>query len=122
MRVKVTPVINLNDHHAVDEHEAPAHIKTRVDLRDHVCVFPYCTRRARLDRDHIEPYLDPDEGGPPGQTSDLGLARLCRYHHRVKTHAGWRYRRLPTDPGAYQWVSPLGDHYLVDGTGTTPLT
>jgi hypothetical protein len=122
VKVKVTPVVNLNDHYAVDEHEAPAHIKVRVDLRDHYCVFPWCNRRARADRDHIEPYLDPDDGGPPGQTSDLGLARLCRYHHRVKTHGGWRYRRLPNDLGAYQWVSPLGDHYLVDGTGTTPLT
>jgi hypothetical protein len=122
VKVKVTPIVNLNDHYSVDEHEAPAHIRVRVDQRDHYCVFPWCSRRVRADRDHIEPYLDPDDGGPPGQTSDLGLARLCRYHHRVKTHGGWRYRRLPTDPGAYQWVSPLGDHYLVDGTGTTPLT
>jgi hypothetical protein len=122
VRVKVTPVVNLNDHYAVDEHEAPAHIKVRVDLRDHTCVFPFCTRRARFDRDHIDPYVDPDEGGPPGQTSDLNLAKLCRYHHRVKTHAGWTYRRAPSDPGAYQWRSPLGDHFLVDGTGTTPLT
>jgi hypothetical protein len=122
VKVKVTPVINLNDHYAVDEHEAPEHIKVRVDLRDHTCVFPYCTRRVRADRDHIDPYVDLDDGGPPGQTSDLKLARLCRYHHRVKTHGGWRYRRLPSEPGAYQWVSPLGDHYLVDGTGTTPLT
>lgn len=122
VKVKVTPVINLNDHYAVDEYEAPAHIKARVDLRDHTCVFPFCTRRARFDRDHIDPYVDPEEGGPPGQTADLGLAKLCRYHHRVKTHGGWRYRRSPVDLAAYQWVSPLGDHYLVDGTGTTPLT
>jgi hypothetical protein len=122
VRVKVTPIVNLNDHYSVDEHEAPAHIKVRVDHRDHFCVFPYCTRRVRADRDHIEPYVDPDDGGPPGQTSDLGLARLCRYHHRVKTHGGWRYRRRTDDLGAYQWVSPLGDHYLVDGTGTQPLT
>ncbi|GAA1915703.1 DUF222 domain-containing protein [Nocardioides marmoribigeumensis] len=122
VRVKVTPVVNLNDHHAVDEHEAPAHIKDRVDLRDHLCVFPFCNRRVRADRDHIDPFVPIDDGGPPGQTGDLTLARLCRYHHRVKTHGGWRYRRLTHDPGAYQWVSPLGDHYLVDGTGTTPLT
>ena len=122
VKVKVTPIVNLNDHYSVDEHEAPTHIKVRVDQRDHYCVFPWCSRRVRADRDHIEPYLDPDDGGPPGQTSDLGLARLCRYHHRVKTHGGWRYRRLPNDLGAYQWVSPLGDHYLVDGTGTQPLS
>jgi hypothetical protein len=122
VKVKVTPIVNLNDHYSVDAHEAPAHIKVRVDQRDHFCVFPWCSRRVRADRDHIEPYRDPDDGGPPGQTSDLGLARLCRYHHRVKTHGGWRYRRLPDDLGAYQWVSPLGDHYLVDGTGTQPLS
>lgn len=125
-RVTVTPVIDLNGDVAVDAYEAPARVRARVEERDHLCVFPHCSRRGRFDLDHIEPYLDPDEGGPPGQTSAAGLAKLCRFHHRVKTHGGWRYQRVPGDPGAgpvaaYVWRSPLDQHFLVDGTGTHHL-
>jgi hypothetical protein len=114
-------------------------------------VFPYCTNRARYDLDHIEPYRDPDhpdDSGPPGQTSNRNLAKLCRYHHRVKTHGGWTYTRVGSpwdlDPGwpdpwddpppvielsrdqggppaAYRWTSPMGHAYLVTGTGTYVL-
>ena len=39
-------------------------------LRDRHCVFPGCTVDARAcDLDHIDPYVPPDEGGPPGQTT-----------------------------------------------------
>ena len=44
-----------------------------------------------------QPYVPLDEGGPPGQTTPANLACLCRRHHRAKTFAGWRYRRLPDD-------------------------
>ncbi|GAA1915153.1 HNH endonuclease signature motif containing protein [Nocardioides marmoribigeumensis] len=96
-RVKVTPVIDLNHHHAVDAYEAPDHLRALVDERDHGCVFPYCTNQGRYDLDHTDPFLDPDDGGPPGQTSNHNLAKLCRHHHRAKTHGHWTYRRI-TDP------------------------
>jgi hypothetical protein len=83
-------------------------------LRDRHCVFPGCTLDARAcDLDHLAPYVPLDQGGPPGQTTPANLACLCRRHHRAKTFAGWRYRRLParddpTDqPGpTYEWSSP----------------
>jgi hypothetical protein len=149
-RVKVTPVIDLNRHHAVDAYEAPDHLRALVDERDHTCVFPFCTNRGRFDLDHITEYVDPDEGGPPGQTSNRNLAKLCRFHHRAKTHRAWTYHRIdhpweldpgwpdpwpdPPDPhlatagpdrggppAAYRWTSPMGHAYLVTGTGTYPL-
>ena len=146
-RVTVTPVVDLNGHHALDAHEAPPHLRALVEERDHGCVFPYCTNRGRYDLDHITPYVDPDEGGPPGQTSNQNLAKLCRFHHRAKTHRTWTYTRAASpwdldsawpDPGtdpplqeadhdrggplaAYRWTSPMGHAYLVDGTGTYPL-
>ena len=64
-------------------------------------------------------YLDPDDGGPPGQTNTLNLSKLCRFHHRVKTHTEWRYHRQPDH--SLTWTSPLGRRYRVDGTGTTAL-
>ena len=50
-----------------------------------------------------------DHGGPPGQTHPANLACLCGRHHRAKTFAGWRYRRLPDDGSGgatYEWISP----------------
>jgi hypothetical protein len=70
--VVVKPVIDL--HHpehlrAVDQHDPPAAMAEFVRLRDPVCVFPACPRPSRhCDLDHIDPYVDPDDGGPPGQT------------------------------------------------------
>jgi hypothetical protein len=45
--------------------------------------------------------------------------QLCRYHHRVKTHTAWRYRREPDR--SLTWTSPLGKQYRVDHTGITRL-
>ncbi len=118
--INLTPVIDLTDQIAVDAYEVPLRLQRQVEHRDLVCVFPWCGRRGRHDLDHIEPYLHPDNGGPPGQTNSHNLARLCRFHHRVKTHTHWTYQRNPHD-GSYAWTSPTGATYRVDGTGTTAL-
>ena len=68
----VKPVIDLDDHIAVDAYEIPDRIKEAVALRDHACVFPWCTRPARTlqpdshpcDCDHVEPWRD-DGRRPP---------------------------------------------------------
>jgi len=108
--VTVRPVLDPAPTDAVDAHDPPAWMREIVILRDGHCVFPGCTTDARAcDLDHIAPYVPPDEGGPPGQTSPANLACLCRRHHRAKTFAGWRYRRLPDDGSggpAYEWTSP----------------
>jgi hypothetical protein len=81
-----------------------------VILRDRHCVFPGCAIDARsCDLDHITPYVDPDNGGPPGQTSPEALACLCRRHHRLKTFTAWTYWRA--SDGGYRWVAPSGSSY-----------
>ena len=108
--VTVRPVLDPTRTDAVDAHDPPALMRELVILRDRHCVFPGCTTDARAcDQDHIDPYIPPEEGGPPGQTSPANLACLCRRHHRAKTFAGWRYRRLPDDGSGgptYEWTSP----------------
>ena len=108
--VTVRPVLDHTRTDAVDAHDPPAWLRESVILRDRHCVFPGCTTDARdCDLDHHRPYVPPDEGGPPGQTSPANLACLCRRHHRAKTFAGWRYRRLPDDGSGgptYEWTSP----------------
>jgi hypothetical protein len=120
-RVTVKPVIDLHDYLETDAYEVPVRIAEHVQLRDRTCVHPWCHRPARrCDTDHIDPYLDPADGGPPGQTNTENLAALCRLHHRMKTHAGWTYTMI--EPGSYLWRSPHGHTYLRDHTGTTDLT
>ena len=59
--VVVKPVIDLNEHIHVDGYEVPDRLREQVALRDHACVFPWCTRSARkTDADHVIPYA---EGG-----------------------------------------------------------
>ena len=120
--VKVTP----NRTVAVDAYEAPAAVRALVDERDHTCVFPFCTNRGRFDLDHIEEYVELDHGGPPGQTSNPNLAKLCRYHHRAKTHTTWTYKRVESvfdlDPGGPDPWTPAHviDPWLETDPGRDP--
>ncbi|HEX5860265.1 MAG TPA: HNH endonuclease signature motif containing protein [Nocardioides sp.] len=121
--VTVKPVLDLTDHVHTDAYEIPDRIAEPVALRDHSCVFPWCTRPARrchphdqhrADCDHVVPYA---RGGP---TCTCNLAPLCRRHHRLKTHGGWTYTTL--EPGTYLWSSPHRYQYLRDHTGTQDIT
>lgn len=120
--VTVTPVVDLAEQISVDAHEAPDRLRAQVAERDDGCRFPWCGRQGIYDLDHIEPSVPIDHGGPPGQTNTANTARLCRFHHRVKTHPGhhgrWTYRR--DGPTQLTWTSPLGRSYTVDEHGTYP--
>lgn len=79
------------------------------------CSFPYCQARAeRCDLDHRHPHAD---GGP---TISHNLTPLCRQHHRMKTHHGWRYHRIRA--GTYRWRSPHGYEYVVSPAGTIDVS
>ena len=77
-RIVVKPYVDLAHPEtipAVDGHDPTGPMVDLVRLRDPVCVFPGCTRTpAVCDLDHIEPYVSPDDGGPPGQTHPDNLA------------------------------------------------
>uniref|UniRef100_UPI0013967D3D hypothetical protein n=1 Tax=Nocardioides caldifontis TaxID=2588938 RepID=UPI0013967D3D len=118
-QVTVTPVVDLAERISVDAHEAPPRLRAQIDHLDTVCVFPWCGSQGRYDLDHITEYADPADGGPPGQTNSQNLGKLCRYHHRVKTHTAWAYLREPDR--SLTWTSPLGKRYTVDHTGTRRL-
>ncbi len=123
--VIVKPVIDLNDHVRVDAYEVPDRMHEAAVLVDHTCVFPWCTRPARgcrpderdADCDHITPYA-PDSSA--GSTCSCNIAPLCRRHHRLKTHGGWRYTQV--ERGTYLWASPHGLSYLRDHEGTLDVT
>ena len=113
--VIVKPVIDLDEHIHVNGYEVPDRLREQVTLRDHHCVFPWCTRSARkMDADHVIPYA---EGGT---TASDNIAPLCRRHHRLKTHSAWTYTML--EPGSFLWSSPHGYHFLRDHHGTLDFT
>ena len=119
-QLKLTPVIDLSTDIAVDDYEIPTRLRQHVTERDATCTFPWCGNAGRHDLDHREPWIHPDDGGPPGQTSTPNLGRLCRLHHRLKTNGGWSVHRQP-DTGDLIWTSPHHRLYRVNRSGTNSL-
>jgi hypothetical protein len=75
--VTVKPVMDLVEHLHTGAYEVPERLAEQVRLRDHTCVFPWCTRPARTcDSDHGVPHAQ------GGSTCSCNLAPLCRRHHR----------------------------------------
>jgi hypothetical protein len=119
--ISVKPVIDLPAGHTpIDAYEIPASLREQLLLRNPADVFPYAAAVSRrIDVDHTIPYLDPDDGGPPGQTRIGNLGPHTRYHHRIKTFSGWQVRQ--PEPGIWLWRSPHRRIYLINAKGTHPL-
>jgi hypothetical protein len=114
--VTIKPVIDLNDHLAVDCYESES-VAERVRLRSPFEVSPFGTRSSRsCDRDHSRKYVPISRGGPPGQTTAANLGPLGRTWHRVKTHGNWIH--LHPREGRYYWCSPHGYWSRCDASGT----
>lgn len=119
--INLKPVIDLPAGHTpVDAYEIPASLREHILLRNPADVFPYAAAVTRtIDIDHTIPYLNPERGGPPGQTRIGNLGPHTRYHHRIKTHSGWQVRQ--PEPGTWLWRSPHKRIYLINATGSHPL-
>lgn len=77
-----------------------------ISARDRICRFPGCSQPARVsDIDHAIPW---EEGG---ETSAKNLGLLCRRHHRMKTHDGWKL--ISNEDGSCKWISPAGKEIFV---------
>ncbi|MBV9953599.1 MAG: HNH endonuclease [Acidimicrobiia bacterium] len=58
----------------------PAEVRDALLIRDGFrCSYPGCSQKARLQRDHLQPY---SKNGP---TSLTNLQLLCPFHHKLKT-------------------------------------
>ena len=102
--VSIRPVLDLAEHLEVPGYTPSPRLREQVILTHPTCVFPRCTRPSRgCDLDHVIPW---DQGGP---TCSCNLVPECRFHHRLKTHGGWRLHRA----GArlFVWTSPHGRTY-----------
>lgn len=88
-----------------ESYEPPQNLKDFLIARDRTCRFPGCRRSALLsDLDHAESW----ESG--GSTSPDNIGALCRRHHRLKTHDGWKIESF--SDGSCTWTSPLGKTFF----------
>ena len=89
-----------------ERYEPPQALVDFLIARDRTCRFPGCRQSAaRADLDHAQSW----ESG--GETSAANLGALCRRHHRLKTHGGWKLDSH--SDGSCTWTSPLGKIYEV---------
>lgn len=75
----------------------PTDIRRALSDRDPTCVVPGCTVAEGLEIDHIHPFA------AGGETKLSNLARLCHWHHYLKTHRSYRLRR---DDGVWVFEPP----------------
>ena len=88
-------------------YEPPQALVDFIVARDRRCRFPGCRQPARVcDIDHAIPW---EEGG---ETSKENLGLLCRRHHRMKTHGGWKL--ISFADGSCEWTSPEGKRFPVE--------
>ena len=88
-----------------ERYEPPQSLKDFLIARDRTCRFPGCRRAAILsDLDHAQSW----ESG--GETSTENLGALCRRHHKLKTHYGWKIESFAD--GSCIWRSPAGKEYF----------
>jgi hypothetical protein len=90
-----------NESHAYQPNDTLRHL---VQIRDHTCTFPPCSRHAReSDFEHAVPY---DQGG---RTCGCNAGARSRKCHRVKQAPGWNVTQ--PKPGWHQWSTPRGRTY-----------
>jgi hypothetical protein len=79
----------------------PARIRSALEERDERCVVPGCDVTRGLEIDHYKIAFEHD-----GPTELWNLARVCRWHHYLKTYC--RYE-LTGDPGSWEWRAPSSE-------------
>ena len=91
-----------------EQYRPPPALRRLVRWRAERCMAPGCgIPAARCEIDHTVAW----EHG--GETSAGNLAPICRGHHTIKHHGGWRVEQIVGSGGALRWTSPSGRRYDV---------
>lgn len=99
-----------------EQYRPPAALARIAKWRADRCMAPGCGIPAsRCEIDHTIAWED------GGHTSLDNLAPLCKGHHTVKHHGGWRVRQVPDSGGALEWTSPAGRQYVVQPERPVPV-
>jgi hypothetical protein len=101
------PVEDCDHRHETSGYQPGAKLRHLVQVRDHQCTFPPCSRQARdSDFEHAQPYAK------GGRTCGCNAGARSRKCHRIKQSPGWEVTQ--PRPGWHQWVTPSGWTYTQD--------
>ncbi len=105
VRIEPVPTHACDHRHESHGYQPNDTLRHLVQVRDHTCTFPPCSRHARdSDFEHAQPY---DKGGRTCSCNAGARSRKC---HRVKQSPGWTVTQ--PRPGWHQWTTPSGRTYV----------
>jgi hypothetical protein len=105
VRLEPVPTFDCDHRHESRAYKPNDTLRHLVQVRDHECTFPTCSRHAReSDFEHAVPY---DRGG---RTCGCNAGARSRQCHQVKQSKGWKVTQ--PRPGWHQWETPSGRVYI----------
>jgi hypothetical protein len=105
VRFDVVPTHACDHRYQVNGYEPGDRLRRLVQIRDHECTFPPCSRPAHeSDFEHAIPY---DQGGRTDACNAGARSRRC---HQVKQMRGWKVTQ--PRPGWHEWTTPTGRTYV----------
>jgi hypothetical protein len=105
VRFDVVPVYDCDHRYRVSSYLPGDRLRRLVQVRDHECTWPPCSRPAReSDFEHAVPY---DKGGVTDACNAGARSRRC---HQVKQLPGWAVTQ--PKPGWHVWTAPSGRTYI----------
>ncbi len=104
VRFDAVPTHDCDHQHAVSTYEPSERLRRLIQVRDHECTFPPCSRPAHeSDFEHAVPF---DKGGRTDACNAGARSRRC---HQVKQSKGWTVTQ--PKPGWHVWTTPTGRTY-----------
>ena len=104
VRFDVVPTHDCDHRHQVNTYQPSQRLRRLVQVRDHECTFPPCSRPAHeSDFEHAIPY---HKGGKTDACNAGARSRRC---HQVKQLPGWSVTQ--PRPGWHVWTTPTGRTY-----------
>ena len=105
MRFDAVPTHDCDHRHQVNAYRPSDKLRRLVQVRDHECTFPPCSRPAHeSDFEHAIPYA---KGGKTDACNAGARSRRC---HQVKQLPGWTVTQ--PKPGWHVWKTPTGRTYV----------
>jgi len=105
VRFDAVPTHACDHRYRASTYQPGDRLRRLVQVRDHECTFPPCSRPAReSDFEHAVPY---DKGG---QTDACNAGARSRRCHQVKQMPGWTVAQ--PKPGWHVWTTPTGRSYV----------
>jgi hypothetical protein len=104
VRFDAVPTYDCDHRYAVSSYLPGDRLRRLIQVRDHECTWPPCSRAAReSDFEHAIPY---DKGGVTDACNAGARSRRC---HQVKQMPGWTVTQ--PKPGWHMWTTPSGRTY-----------